>query len=385
MTEVKINTESTDESYQEELMKRLECMDSEPMQEVLSDSENRSICRTLLECREATLRKETPAPDIDKEWGSFRNASIDLPKKKRQIKRMWSVLVPVGAAAIIILLLGIWLPNRETNLNSRQTLMAFYANHASKEITISNPGGNRMAAAGENDTYGTVITSQTADFSKYASDKAETRTITTPRGKTYKVILNDGTMVVMNADSRLTFPTRFGAGERRVVLLGEAYFKVTKNKAHPFIVETKNVQTRVLGTEFNLKAYPTSEVHVTLITGSVIINDRQSQKSVQLKPGQDAALRGHDFEVTTIDTDYYTQWKDGYFYFDNLPLVEVMKELGRWYNVNIEITSNSLLSYRLHFIADRNASIDEVVHNLNGYSFLSVTKEENKIVISEKK
>jgi transmembrane sensor len=383
MADVKINNELNDDSYQDnELMDRLDRMDKDPMHGVLSDSDNKSLCRTLLDCREAKLRKETAAPDLGKEWESFRSLNIDLPKKKKQVRRLMWTAIPTGIAAMIAIALVIWHPNLTSQLNSSPTIMAFYANKAPKEVMITASSGN--AAVTPVGNTGAVISKQIADFSKYAGDKVEVRTITTPRGKTYKVILNDGTIVMMNADSRLTFPTRFGDGERKVVLTGEAYFKVSKDKQHPFVVTTRNVNTRVLGTEFNLKAYATSEVHVTLITGSVIVKDNMSKKSVQLKPGQDAVLRGHEFDVTTIDTDYYTQWKDGYFYFDNLPLVEVMKELGRWYNVNIEITSNSLLSYRLHFIADRNASINEVVRNLNGYSFLSVVQTGNKIVISEK-
>ena len=95
---------------------------------------------------------------------------------------------------------------------------------------------------------------------------------------------------------------------------------------------------------------------MTLISGSVAVNSEG--KEVMLKPGQNAELNSnHEFEVTTVDTECYTQWKDGYFYFDNVPLIEVVRDLGRWYNINIEIRDNSLMSYRLHFVASRKASV----------------------------
>ena len=104
-----------------------------------------------------------------------------------------------------------------------------------------------------------------------------------------------------------------------------------------------------------------------------------------MKPGQDVTINGKSsFDVSSVDTEYYVQWKEGFFYFDNVPLVEVLKELGRWYNVDIQITDNSLMSYRLHFIADRGASIAQVVDNLNGFSYLKVVSEREKLVVSKK-
>ena len=89
--------------------------------------------------------------------------------------------------------------------------------------------------------------------------------------------------------------------------------------------------------------------------------------------------------MTCVDTEYYIQWKDGYFYFDNLPLIDILKEIGRWYNVSIEICDNSLMSYRLHFIADRNADISQVVKNLNAFSYIEAELKDNKIVLSKKR
>ena len=109
-------------------------------------------------------------------------------------------------------------------------------------------------------------------------------------------------------------------------------------------------------------------------------------KEVVLKPGEDVALgSGNVFNITCVDTEYYMQWKEGFFYFDNLPLIDILKEIGRWYNVDIEICDNSLISYRLHFVADRNASIEQVVNNLNAFNYIDAELKGNKITLCKKK
>lgn len=367
-----------------DLLDNANAMSDEELKENLSDADVRNACRTLLECGEAKYLKEGPVPDVDKAWQSFEKTQIRLPRREKQFKAvLWSA-ASIAAAAVVALVFILNFSNKKSAPYSDNSMIAFEAKHVPQHVMIGDANKTTDVSCVQRDnSY--IINDKMADFSNYVSDKVSVRSIATPRGKAYKIILNDGTVVLMNADSKLTFPTRFNTRERGVTLVGEAYFKVAKDKKHPFVVYTENVKTRVLGTEFNLKAYPSSEVHVTLINGSIIINDNLTQHSVKLRPGQDAELKGHDFDVKQVDTDYYVQWKDGFFYFDNVALIEVMKELGRWYNVDIEITSPALLSYRLHFIADRTASVDEVIANLNCFSYLSVRKSGNKIIISQKK
>ena len=375
-------------NYVLDAMDNLEGMTDEEFQKFLADEEGMSCSQTLIECGKAKLYKETQLPDVEKEWNQFKDVHISLPQRKRNMRRtVWLTTLVSAAAVIAMLVMFNFSGNQVEPEETSKSIIAFSANHDSKEIIINNeedlPAGVQPVSKKDQNL---IITDAMADFTKASHEHITTRSITTPRGKEYKVILSDGTVVMMNADSKLVFPTRFNGKERTVKLIGEAYFKVSKDRTHPFIVYTDKVKTRVLGTEFNLRAYPTSGTNVTLIEGSVVVNDNQTNREIELKPGQNATLRDdHDFDITTVDTDYYIQWKEGYFYFDNVPLVEVMKELGRWYNVDIEITSNSLMSYRLHFIAERNAAIDQVIENLNNFSYLSTSREGNKIIISKKK
>lgn len=368
-----------------ELLDMLEQSDNPTLsdfQALLSDEESAEDARLILEYRLAKA-KTIHSIDTDREWKRF-SQRIQEPKKTANIFSIRNVFYAVASVAAVVLVAFVFtqFPKQD------DAMLAFESNDAPKEILMGNEEDDMepiQPTAGITNT-GIVVNSTKADFSrvKVTSGEPEMKTISTPRGKDYELVLSDGTVVLLNADSKITFPTRFTGNKRTVKLVGEAYFKVSKNKHRPFIVETGNLYTKVLGTEFNLKAYPHSDVNVTLIKGSVAVN--AEGKEVMLKPGENAEYsENKDIEVTTVDTEGYIQWKDGYFYFDNVPLIDVVRDLGRWYNVNIEIRNNSLMSYRLHFIASRKASIKEFVDNLNEFNYLHVVHKDNKLIIDRKK
>lgn len=368
-----------------ELLDMLEQSDNPALSDfeaLLSDERSAEDARIILEYRLAKA-KTIHSIDTDREWKRF-SQRIQEPKKTANIFSIRNVFYAVASVAAVVLVAFVFtqFPKQDDGM------LAFESNDAPNEILMGNEEDDMepiQPTAGITNT-GIVVNSTKADFSrvKATSGEPEMKTISTPRGKDYELVLSDGTVVLLNADSKITFPTRFTGNKRTVKLVGEAYFKVSKNKHRPFIVETGNLYTKVLGTEFNLKAYPHSDVNVTLIKGSVAVN--AEGKEVMLKPGENAEYsENKDIEVTTVDTEGYIQWKDGYFYFDNVPLIDVVRDLGRWYNVNIEIRNNSLMSYRLHFIASRKASIKEFVDNLNEFNYLHVVHKDNKLIIDRKK
>lgn len=369
-----------------ELLDMLEQSDNPALSDfeaLLSDERSAEDARIILEYRLAKA-KSCRTIDTDREWKNFAQR-IQETKKPASLYNIRNAFYAVAtvAAAVLIAFLVTQFPKQD------DSMLAFESNNAPKEILMGNEDEDDMEPIKPTASIvkaGVVVSGTKADFSKIktTSDEPEMKTISTPRGKDYELVLSDGTVVLLNADSKITFPTRFTGDKRTVKLVGEAYFKVSKNKHRPFIVETGNLYTKVLGTEFNLKAYPHSDVNVTLIKGSVAVN--AEGKEVMLKPGENAEYsENKDIEVTTVDTEGYIQWKDGYFYFDNVPLIDVVRDLGRWYNVNIEIRNNSLMSYRLHFIASRKASIKEFVDNLNEFNYLHVVHKDNKLIIDRKK
>lgn len=382
----KQNMNSKEDIKGTELLDMLEQSDNPVLSDfeaLLSDERSAEDARIILEYRLAKA-KSCRTIDTDREWKNFAQR-IQETKKPASLYNIRNAFYAVAtvAAAVLIAFLVTQFPKQD------DSMLAFESNNAPKEILMGNEDDDDMEPIKPTASIvkaGVVVSGTKADFSKIktTSDEPEMKTISTPRGKDYELVLSDGTVVLLNADSKITFPTRFTGNKRTVKLVGEAYFKVSKNKHRPFIVETGNLYTKVLGTEFNLKAYPHSDVNVTLIKGSVAVN--AEGKEVMLKPGENAEYsENKDIEVTTVDTEGYIQWKDGYFYFDNVPLIDVVRDLGRWYNVNIEIRNNSLMSYRLHFIASRKASIKEFVDNLNEFNYLHVVHKDNKLIIDRKK
>lgn len=344
------------------------------------------------ECRQAFLRKEHAAPDIDEAWTRLRattdieSASVTPMAAPPKQRKRYFVFGALAGVAAVLLAITIW-RSYDVYLQQRPVTI-FVAEERSHDITIDSENGEQMVVASHalsDPQCGALIGNGKADYRKAVSKTARTHTIRTPYGKDYRVVLNDGTEVTMNADSKLSFPTRFTGKERVVTLEGEAYFKVAKNPKRPFIVKTERMDTKALGTEFNVRAYKGTEPHVTLIEGVVVVNVPEVNKNVRMVPNEDVSLAENSLTIKTVDPQYYIQWKDGFFYYDNVALSEILSDIGRWYNVNIEIEKPALMSYHLHFVVNRDAKIEDVVDNLNDFSYLTVVKNGNKLSIRGKK
>ncbi|MCK7556288.1 FecR domain-containing protein [Chitinophaga sedimenti] len=172
----------------------------------------------------------------------------------------------------------------------------------------------------------------------YAPDGKSTawNTITTPKARQFRIVLPDGTTVWLNAATSLRFPTAFPGGERKVALQGEAYFEVAKNTKQPFRVnlgDTASVE--VLGTDFNINAYTDEPaVRTTLLSGSVRV--RQKQEAIQLQPGQQAVMQKQLSVDKNANIEGVTAWKSGKFYFEGVSLEEFMRQVTRWYDIEVE-------------------------------------------------
>ncbi len=172
---------------------------------------------------------------------------------------------------------------------------------------------------------------------------AETiQTITTPYGAKTNIILPDGSLVWLNSGSVLSYPTKFSKS-RPVTLTGEAFFEVEKN-GKPFIVSTNYGEVEVKGTSFDVKAFERENFQITLVTGSVLIREKDSKNEVTLRPGQQVNLLNKQFKIKNVETDLFTSWKDGKFIFRKEYLPTVMKRLARWYNVKIVLPNDKCLS-----------------------------------------
>jgi ferric-dicitrate binding protein FerR (iron transport regulator) len=230
---------------------------------------------------------------------------------------------------------------------------------------VITPGGNKAyltmangARIALNDTKngdleaqsGIKITKSSNGILVYQVQKTKTNqtdtatkfnTIETPRGGQYQVVLDDGTKVWLNAMSSLRFPVTFNGKQRKVELSGEGYFEVAKDKSKPFLVVSNGSIVRVLGTHFNVNAYrDNAEMTATLLEGSVEMIRNKS--NALLVPGQQGKIEANNdqISVSNADLEEVMGWKNGLFIFHKENIVDVMRKVSRWYDVDVEYSGN---------------------------------------------
>ena len=345
--------------------------------------------RLQYECEQAFLRKHFAAPSIDDEWKRF---MIQSHKKEKAsspkiIYRNWIITAISAAAVFVGILLFSTLNDTEETINKPMLVLTVETNEPStvvKEVENKHMNETRPLFSAQDKKHSQQESSPLV--ANEASPMVQYNKVTIPKGKTYQVILSDGTEVWLNSGSRLSYPSDFMADSRTVHLEGEAFFKVASNPQKPFVVMADKVATYVLGTEFNVKAYQGSETHVTLVKGSVKVEIPEQNKEVLLHPGEDLAydING-SYSIKQVDTERYVQWMAGYFYFDNVCLRDILYELGVWYNLTIEMEEDpALMNMRLHFVAERFDEPEKVIDALNMYHYLSVTKSEHSLIVRRK-
>ncbi len=264
-----------------------------------------------------------------------------------------------AVAAILILLSGTYFlinKNEETGI-ARQQIKNDFKPGGNKAILTLGNGQKIMLDSSSNGLLsmqgntkvlklnkGTLSYKEGSGRQKAESkqEKVTFNTISTPRGGKYEVVLPDGSKVWMNAGSSLRFPTSFVGNKRVVEMTGEAYFEIAQNEDMPFEVEVKGMIVKVLGTHFNIMAYEENKgVRTALLEGKVRVTTGEGQEVV-LNPGQRAIwdMNG-DLAVEKIkNRQQIIAWKNGLFWFENSDINEVMKQLSRWYDVDIEIKGN---------------------------------------------
>ncbi|MBS2098112.1 FecR family protein [Carboxylicivirga linearis] len=212
-----------------------------------------------------------------------------------------------------------------------------------------------------------------------------------PKGEKSQVILPDGTHIWLNSESYLKYPTHFGSKERKVVLEGEAYFKVAKNKDVPFLVKTKDYVTRVLGTEFNVMSYSDFDrTETTLKEGSVSIEVERGEKIAKvavLRPGQKISYSKltKKYSVIETDPDQVIAWKNNVFEFDKITLKELVLRLERWYDVNIELQDAELAVLRYTGKFKNEESIRQVLDIIKITTPINYVFKDRKMIIIKKK
>ena len=270
------------------------------------------------------------------------------PRRASSSKRKNLYIGITSAAAVLVLMLALW-PLMRTDI-PKESIQVFASLESPKEITYTEEG--------------------------------ERMEVSTPAGTTTPITLSDGTQVLLGANSRLEYAKHFSAGKREVTLTGEARFNVAKDAGRPFIVHTEQIQTQVLGTVFDVKAYPQTLPDVTLYEGKVEVSLNGTAPRL-MQPGEQAFLNKEGKLQLEKASEETSKWAEGEFAFDNRELMAVMQEIGSWYNISVVFHSRPLLEERIYFRMSRKASTNEVLAVLNDMGIAKFEIENEKITVGK--
>jgi len=318
--------------------------------------EERTELRTLLEDESNRKRWDTLAarsltepvsdrfledPRVKDELAqSYTNINLRIARPK--LRR---ILVPAAAAAMLAVAFGLWWFIAQDARQPDATLASEFGSDAlpgGNKAYLTLPDGNTIPLNGE---QGGIVVDEMVRYENGGAvvdvtetgvpAPADTLVLTTPAGGQYAVTFSDGSRVWLNAGSTLKYPMRFGTEHRNVILIGEGYFEV-KPDAVPFSVQTTGQTVTVLGTSFNIYAYPEEvQVETTLVNGSVNVQNHRMRTTHQLTPGQQSIVGSAQTFVRNVATDDFIAWRKGMFLFNDTELTKAIKQLGRWYDVEV--------------------------------------------------
>jgi hypothetical protein len=311
--------------------------------------------------------------------------------------RVTSLILRYAAAILIPVLLGVttyWclsdkpqkkdLPLAEIMPGNSHAILVL-ANGKNVNLTTSSSGDFI-----EKD--GTVIKNANKELSYVGQaskreKKALLNTLIVPQGGEYKLALSDGTHVIVNSMSKLIFPVSFIGKKREVSLEGEAYFEVAKDQSKPFTVSIKGVLVEVLGTSFNIKAYPEDkESFTTLVEGKVKLNSGNRSSGVSfLEPDQQAVYDPATSEMTVqkVEAKQFVQWISGKYVFTNQPLDEIMKTLSRWYDFNYQYEDESLKKIRFEGGLNKYENINAILEIIKKTGKVNVTVKGKEVLFTK--
>ena len=273
-------------------------------------------------------------------WNRIRSGAFDSVRRKRYRIRVWTIYTS-AAAVLFFSIVTVFLSNKHHFVDEGVTEISsgyFLPGSNKATLQISENEVFELSSSHQGVVMGNQLSYNDGSTLTNVSLVNETElTLSTPRGGQYQVTLSDGTKVWLNAESKLVYPSRFTDSIRYVKLEGEAYFDVAEDVARPFLVQTMFEKIQVLGTQFNVNAYrdePSSSV--SLVTGSVKVTIPNDVSKI-IQPGQQTVVRDEALSVHEINLEEQLAWKNGEFMFNNENIEKVLRQLARWYDLEIEL------------------------------------------------
>lgn len=348
---------------------------------VNESEDNRKLFLSLLDEQLFLQKKKASVADV-----SLKFDEILKPKKQIQIRK---VLYAVALVSIMVGIVFLW---QNSTIGPDVVRLSRAEEKTAVNLRLAS-GEEIILSQNSNDT---VFVSKTHEQIKLDGGlliidevegcdikKNRFHEINVPKGNEYQLVLSDGSRVWLNSETSLKFPGHFTGGERKVELVGEAYFDVVKDTLHPFVISTSEADIKVLGTSFNVRCYQKQPAVTTLVTGVVEIINGSQQKMI-LHPGQQATVYQDVIAVKEVETIYYTAWKDGYFMFDGIPLKNIMQIISDWYDMDYEFSDSNLADIYITARLKKYSDVDSVLRVLSIIKEIKISREGNALLIEPK-
>lgn len=388
-----------------EFISLIKSIDDETWEQRVSDLNDSSLTENMRQARRIILaytnemEKEVLSTETkDQLWRRISEGRVDLNRGDFASRAKRFSYLKIAATILIILSVGVYFLWEQTNEDD----YLFSQSYPKDQVPVLLLTDGSRIQLDKNNSEVVVIDEMDAiqinkdsivkgiSSSKGELERNRLNEVKVPYGTKTKLELSDGTIVWLNAGSRLAFPSEFKGSNRTVHLEGEGYFEVAHDRDAPFFVKTKKMKVSVLGTKFNVSAYPSDKVVETvLIEGSVSLktHDGLLAKNLVMKPSQKATFNLEHNEVEVAyesDIEKYISWKDGVFQFSNEDLSRVLRKIERYYNVDIKYDDRIIeTALPVSGKLDIGYDVDTVMTILSHVARINYERSDNQIIITE--
>ena len=311
---------------------------------------------------------------------------VEDQQQGQKTRKIFIGLLKYAAVAILFFSIGALLFYQKDNFNPQFVTQEVSEPIHSDEARLIRPGGDNILLSETNSRIehrdGQVVVNDNIveDRSSPQQGTPELNQLVIPYGKTSEIILPDGTHVFLNAGSRLIYPDFFVDKTREVFLVGEAYFEVKHNEKQPFVVQTTDIRVRVLGTQFNVSAYPSDNIIETVLTEGKVRLEQNStgmfSQTTDLMPGQLAAFSKTErtTRLEEVDIENYTLWTEGLLKFESTDLSRVVKRLERYFNIRFRYEDPFLGGIKITGKLELTDSREAVLENVAAVASVKIIK-----------
>lgn len=358
----------------------------------LKDARNEQLFNSYVQTNFA-IEHEMKQFDANKLKSKLQKLMVE-EKKTYRLQRMRRVISYAAAAVVTgLLVTGYFLKDNifTEPIETQPRIISNNIENGSNKATLTLEDGSQVAL-GKGSAYQTQNVHSDGEEIMYGAGESNISEVvfnllTVPRGGQFHLVLSDGTEVWLNSESRLKYPVNFIKGQPRQIELvyGEGYFDVSPSTEHDgskFIVFNQFQEIEVLGTEFNIRAYKEeTTIYTTLVEGKVAISTA-STKNV-LEPSQQASLNLNDdsIDIATVNVYNEISWKEGVFSFRRKPLVEIMKVLSRWYDIDVNFESPKLEKALFNGALGKDQNIEDILNTIKNFGVIRDYEIINKTIL----